>query len=95
MQKSEGVGILVLPGQPAREHRTFKCNHCDGVRPWTVLRCDGVEESNTHWCDVCDARVCGPCVSAVRDHRCVVWERRMEVMEARQRFMTDLELLTT
>lgn len=89
MRKAVGVGTLILPGAAPRELETFTCNHCSGIRPVEVVR-RGVEVSNIYWCDVCDARVCGPCVNEKRDHRCVVWERKMEAAEHRQRFLCDV-----
>ncbi len=86
MRKAEGVGLLILPGAPVLERQTFTCNHCNRVR--TLEKRTG--ESNVYWCDVCDARVCGPCIDEARDHRCVVWEHKMELMEARARFICDV-----
>lgn len=90
MQRSEGVLLLVSHDGPVEKRRTFKCNHCDGVRDWTVRGADNREQTNTFWCDTCDAHVCGPCVNEKRDHRCVVWERKMEIMEAKGRFIEDV-----
>ena len=90
MQKSEGVSLLVIPGAPLREQRTITCNHCGGIRPYTHQDVSGREVSNVFWCDTCDARVCGSCINEKRDHSCVVWERKMEMMEARGRFIASV-----
>lgn len=81
MQKSEGCGILILPGEPIHEYKTFKCNHCDSIKSVWRMRSDGIEEDARHWCDQCDARVCNKCAN---DQTCVPFERKMEEAEARE-----------
>lgn len=94
MLKTEGASLLVMPGALTHEQRTFKCNHCDGTKPVRVYgRAGAVEEDGRHWCDSCDALVCNACKKKARDHRCIPWERKMEIMEARGVFIRDVERL--
>jgi hypothetical protein len=90
-RKAEGMATLVLPWEAERRRETFTCNHCDAIKP--VLTKDRLGHMSTdgrHWCSVCDSHVCNKCINEARDHRCVVWERKMEIMEARGAFIADV-----
>jgi hypothetical protein len=96
LAESRGYALVVEPGVPTREWDTVTCSHCQRVvftKPGSastvyLLPKAGqpgqFREEPGAFCRVCMKPVCLACD---RHGGCTPWERRMERMEARDRFL--------
>ena len=89
MLRPGGYALVLDPdakGGVALERDTFSCSHCQRVvfvTPFAAAsECGG-------WCGNCAKPVCGDCADR---GVCVPWERVMERIEARDRFLRSAGL---
>lgn len=91
MYRPGGTILVVDPDPPrgtpgVREVDTFTCAHCQRLVEVPVRAspadCGG-------WCGRCAKPVCGPCADT---GVCDPWERQLERLEARDRFLRSIGL---
>ena len=103
MRGTPNYAVWTEPDGQIRERDGFTCGHCQMivlVAPrqtlWGLLRqgdkdhCNTVNEvadSDVRKCPACQRYVCGRCAAA---QRCYVWEKMIEHMESRERFVNSL-----
>jgi hypothetical protein len=87
MRRPHGFGIIVEPDRPTIEFDTVTCAHCNcffRVKP----REDPTNAGG--FCRQCMDYLCGPCADK---GTCTPFEKQVEEMEARDRFMRSAGLL--
>ena len=75
MRNPGGYLLVVGPG-PTHEQDTFTCIHCNKVVPVKP----GMTITDFAWCRKCMKPVCE---KELCQARCLPWERRLEITEAR------------
>lgn len=89
MRNPGGYGIIYDPDAPngiGGEHDTFTCIHCNSI---TRVEPTISPTENNGWCFGCNKPICHDC--AVKGG-CTPWERQMERMEAKYRFLKSAGL---
>lgn len=91
MRNSQGYATITWDDGRVQEFDTFTCNHCQRivhVKP----KCDPADLGG--YCKICERLICAPCQqSMMKGNGCVPWEKQMEKIEARDRFLKSAGLL--
>lgn len=82
MRRPGGYATWTDPEKPIREADTFTCNHCNRV---VIVQPKGDAGG---FCRICMKPVCGRCADL---GRCITFEKRMEISEARDRLRRAAE----
>ena len=89
MLKAGGYAVLTSPTGMV-QWDTFTCGH-DSVIVHVPPYCDPANLGG--FCKICSHLICGNCYNAMqRGEGCVPWEKRMDKMEARDRFLRSAGL---
>jgi hypothetical protein len=86
MQRAANYGIITDPVAGISEQDSFTCNHCSHVV--TVMPRQRPEDLGG-LCKQCMQLICPRCVDKMI---CEPWERKMEKIEARDRFLRSAGL---
>lgn len=88
--KSKGYGFAVGPPGTVLEHDTYTCGHCQRLVTVTPFQDPA---SIGGLCKICMSLICPGCVGrGARGEPCTPWEKKMERMEARDRFLRSAGL---
>jgi len=79
MRRAQGYITLTSPDAPLVEWDTFTCAHCQRIVK-VPPRADPADLGGL--CKVCNGLICRGCVGKP----CKPWEKKMQEMEARERF---------
>lgn len=86
MRNATGYGVLSTEDGQIREHDTFTCHHCNTiimVKP----RMDAADMGGM--CKICMKLTCSACTAK---GSCTPWEKQLEKIEARHRFLRQCGL---
>lgn len=86
MRNPLGYGILCTEDGQIQEHDTFTCFHCNSI---VVVKPLMKPEDLGGMCKVCMKLTCPACTSV---GSCTPWEKQMEQIEARDRFLRQCGL---
>lgn len=86
MRKPQGYATLCEPDKAPVECDTFTCAHCNHI---VHVKPRAAAEDIGGLCKVCMGMICGPCVNLLV---CDVFEKKLERMEARDRFLRQAVL---
>ena len=86
MRNPGGYALVVGPEGVTYEADTFTCHHCQLV---VYVQPHSPASDAGGWCGVCAKLICGPCADK---GVCIPWEKQMEKMEARDRFLRSAGL---
>jgi hypothetical protein len=82
-----GAILISMPGQAQVEIETHTCQHCNGI---VETKGPGVDPGKTSgWCGNCFAIICIRCAT---NGRCTPFERKLERVESRARFLESIGL---
>lgn len=93
MLRPKGYATITDPADPVVEYDTCNCGHCQRIiftKPgsaqtvYLFIRQHEVKEEMGAFCRVCMRPVCLQCHDM---GTCTPWERQIEQMEARRRFL--------
>ena len=84
MRNPGGYVLVVDPEAPDYEADTFTCSHCQRV---VVVPVRASASDAGGWCSCCTKPICGPCADT---GVCTPWEKMLEKMEARDRFLRSI-----
>lgn len=66
------------------EQDSFTCGHCQTIVP---VKPGEKGEDLGGMCKQCMSLICGPCVKLMQ---CIPWEKKMEIIESRDRFLRSV-----
>lgn len=91
MLRPQGYGVLTGPDGNVKEADSFTCHHCQRI-VFVKPRCSPSDAGG--WCSICAKLICSPCLGRMsRGGGCVPWEKKMEKMEARDRFLRSAGII--
>ena len=81
MRRAQGYAITTEPGKGDVEEDTFTCAHCNSI---VFVKPFADPASFGGFCRMCMRHICGPCAGK---HECTPFEKKLEEMERRDRFL--------
>lgn len=81
MRRAQGYATIVDPDRPMVERDTFTCAHCN-----SIVTVEPMADPSTFggFCCQCHKHICGSCAD---NGHCTPFEKKLEEMERRDRFV--------
>jgi hypothetical protein len=86
VRKPQGYAVTIEPDKADVEEDTFTCAHCNSIV--FVKPCQDPSEMGG-FCRLCYAHICGSCAD---QGECVPFEKKLEALESRFRFLRSIGL---
>lgn len=80
MRRPQGYAVTVEPGKATVEEDTFTCCHCNAI---VFLSARQDPSAAGGFCRLCMGHICSACA----DKGCEPFERKLEAMERRDKFL--------
>ncbi len=85
MRRAQGYAVVTPADGPVQECDTITCAHCNTV---VFIKAGQDPSEMGGFCQLCFKHICGPCVDELK---CTPFEKKLEVHEARGRFLQAVE----